>query len=219
MLTYSQKEHNYRRRILVITPIACVLVALLFLSSDVVPVKPLDPKLGWEGPVQLLPEITIIPDKEVQEENREESILQTMASMDIELIEDIADAEGGQNELVKEAERVEEDTPELDLTDVRHIPKHTDVPFTDNYVILHMVQPEYPPREMLAGIEGDVMVEILVNEQGLVENAWILLADGPQSFEDASLNAVKQFRFKPPTENGKPIPMWIRFQVRFRLLS
>ena len=52
-----------------------------------------------------------------------------------------------------------------------------------------------------------------------MENAWVLAAMGPKSFEAASLEAVKQFRFKPPVQDGKPVSMWIRFQIRFRLLG
>ena len=219
MLLYGKKESEYHRRLVVIIPIATVLVALLFLTSDVVDYEALEKHLGWEGAVQLLPQITIIPDTDVYEDMRETSRLKTMSSMDVDLIKEKADAEGGDDQPVKSEKKDETQAPELDLSEVVHDPTHTDVSYSEDYVILHMVQPEYPPRELLEGIEGDVTVEILVDEDGHVENAWVLLADGPKAFQEASLEAVRQFRFKPPTENGKPIPMWIRFQVRFRLVS
>jgi protein TonB len=82
-----------------------------------------------------------------------------------------------------------------------------------------MVKPMYPPYELDNGIEGDVTVEILVNEGGRVEEVFVLVATGPKSFEYATIRAVRAFRFKPPVENGQPMPMWIRFQVRFRIMS
>lgn len=215
---YQEKQHSYRRRILIATPIGAMLVLLLFLTSDIVPYREIQKRIGWEGETTLLPNITIVPEQMTYEEMREESRQRTMASLDLEILDEKGPAEGSQRQTpTREPEKVE--TPDLELADIRHYPVHTEVPYSEEYVILHMVQPEYPPRELIDGVEGDVTVEILVNEQGYVENAWILSAIGPKSFEDASLYAVRQFRFKPPIEDGAPIQMWIRFQVRFRLVG
>jgi len=45
------------------------------------------------------------------------------------------------------------------------------------------------------------------------------MATGSSSFEAVSLEAVRQFRFKPPIVDGKPSSMWIRFQIRFRIMN
>jgi TonB family protein len=82
-----------------------------------------------------------------------------------------------------------------------------------------MVKPEYPPEELDQGVEADVTLEILVDVVGMVEGAWVLVANGPRSFEIASLDAIRQFRFKPPIVEGRPSEMWIRFQIRFRIMS
>lgn len=216
--TYADKQQAYRKRVLIATPIGAFFVLLLFFTSDIVPYDELEKRIGWEGETKLLPNITIVPDYMTYEELREESRLQLMTSMDLDILDSKGPAEGARRETpVTKPKEVE--TPELELSEVRHYPIHTDVPYSQDYVILHMVQPEYPPRELLAEIEGDVTVEILVNEEGTVENAWILSSHGPKAFETASLMAVKQFRFKPPVENGVPTQMWIRFQVRFRMVG
>jgi TonB family protein len=138
--------------------------------------------------------------------------------VNLEIHEEKGPAEGFPEPQVPTRKPDEVVTPQLDVTDVRHYPAHTEVPYSEDFIILHMVQPEYPPRELHKGIEGDVTVEILVDEEGNVENAWVLTAVGPKSFEYSSLAAVRQFRFKPPMADGHPMPMWIRFQVRFRLV-
>ncbi|MFQ5511285.1 MAG: energy transducer TonB [Candidatus Krumholzibacteriia bacterium] len=217
--TYAEKQAAYRRRLAITTPVAAVLVFLIFVTSDVVPYSELEERFGWEGETRILPNITILPDDDPFEDIRRDSRLAAMASMDVDLIEERAESEGGENTPVKPKDPEPLAQPEFDDADIRHYPAHTDVSYSENYVILHMVQPEYPPFELLQGIEGDVTVELLVNEEGMVENAWILAVLGPKSFEEASLAAVRQFRFRPPTQNGKPVPMWIRFQVRFRLLG
>ena len=217
--SYTEKQAAYRRRLVVVIPIAAVLVGLLFVTSDVVPYSEIERRFGWEGATRILPNITILPDNDPYEDTRRNSRLAAMASLNVDLINERADSEGGASEPVKPEVPDPVTLPEFDVTDIRHFPAHTDISYSDDYVILHMVQPEYPPFELLQGIEGDVTVELLVDEEGRVENAWILAALGPKSFETASLEAVLQFRFRPPTVNGKPVPMWIRFQVRFRLLG
>jgi len=216
---YAGYENAYRKRLLIIVPISMMLVGVLFVTSDVVPYSEIEQVIGWEGEMQILPQITIMKEDDPFENTRKASVLRTMSSMDLQLID-----ETGQNEGPTESEDPvpkpdELDTPELDLADVPHIPRHTDVPYADDYVILHMVQPEYPPAELLEGVEGDVWVEILVNEEGLVEDAWVLTAVGPKTFERSSLIAVRQFRFRPPIVDGEPSPMWIRFHIFFRLVS
>ena len=216
-LTYGEKEQAYRKRILMIAPIAAVLVGALFVTSDVVPYEDLRKNFGWEGPAQVVVNLTIVPD-EAEIEQMKEVAMKTLAAMDVDVIDEIAEAEGGDNVAqeipIEEPEPITQ--PELDEVKIRTYESHTDIPYSNDYVILHMVQPEYPTLEMIQGIEGNVTVELLVNEKGAVEDAWVLAAHGPKSFEDASLAAVRQFLFKPPTENGRPIPMWIRFDIRFR---
>ena len=195
------------------------LVSLLFVTSDVVPYAELNKRVGWEGATRILPHVTIIPENDPYEDMRRESILKTMASMELSLLEETGPEEGHKQKEVPTKKPDVETTPELDLSNVRHYPAHTDVPYSEDYVILHMVQPEYPPAELLDGIEGDVWLEILVNEEGYVEDAWVITAVGPKNFEYSSLAAVRQFRFKPPIANGIPVQMWIRFHVFFRLVS
>jgi TonB family protein len=217
--SYSQKQREYRKRVLIAAPIGIVLVSLLFFTSDIVPYRDLEKHIGWQGEIRLLPNITIIPDEDAREEMRRESELRTIAHESIDVVDETGPEKGGDFETPSPDDPEKITLPELDFADVRHHPAHTDVPYTEDYIILHMVQPEYPPRELIDGIEGEVTVEILVNEEGWVENAWVLSAIGPKSFEQSSLAAVRQFRFKPPLEDGEPIQMWIRFHVRFKLVG
>ena len=47
--------------------------------------------------------------------------------------------------------------------------------------------------------------------------AWVRKIKGDESFEAASLDAVKQFEFRPIMDRGKPISFWLSFLVRFEL--
>ena len=85
------------------------------------------------------------------------------------------------------------------------------------YVILHAVQPEYPPRERERGIEGNVTVELVVDELGSVAKVNVVELVGPESFRTSAIAAVRQFKFQPPIENGVPSSMWIKFRIKFRI--
>jgi TonB family protein len=111
------------------------------------------------------------------------------------------------------------DFAENDDFEIRTDPARPKASYSDTYVLIKMVEPKYPPRELRGGIEGNVTVELYVNEEGVVDQAWVLSALGPMSFQESALEAVRQFVFKPATENGQPIPMSIRFVIKFRIFG
>ncbi len=215
--TFGERERAYRKRLLVILPFAMVAIATLFVATDVVPPTVLDKTFGWKGAMQVLPDITIIPGSDPFESFPREREVRTMSSIDLDVVTENAPGKAAQKDNIfreeKEIPIPPEEGPEL----IRTYEAHTSVPYSEDYIILEMVQPEYPVQELLAGIEGEVTVELLVNEMGRVEKAWILSAIGPRSFERSSLNAVERFVFQPPKENGQPISMWIRFLIKFRI--
>ena len=210
---------EYRRRICTCIPISFAIVLFLFLSSDRVSLAELDKRVGWRGELRVLPEITVIADDDDVNSLERERQLTTMTSVDIDLFEN-PDVNKPRFVNVERPEEVEIlDFAEHDVYNVRTIAKRKRAPYSDVYVILKMVEPIYPPRELGEGIEGNVTIELLVNEQGLVEEAAVLSAIGPKSFQEAALSALSQFVFKPPVEDGKPVAMWIKFLVKFRIFS
>jgi TonB family protein len=217
--SYHDRESDYRKRLTLILPVSVLLVSFLFIFSDVVPYHEIERRFGWEGAMQILPEITIVQDNDPYEEIREQSRPRALTALEIEELDETGPTEGAKREEVRREEPEEIITPELDEEIVRRYPAHTDVPYSEEYIILAMEKPEYPPRELEEGIEADVTLEILVNEGGRVERVWVLAARGPKSFEKASLTAAHKFRFKPPIVEGRPTAMWIRFQIRFRIMS
>ncbi len=217
------RESDYQRRLRIATPIAAVLIGVLFIATERVPTRVLQFQFGWKGPTRTVPEITLLPDVELYEDIRDERHRRLMTALNIEELEEKGEAPGPQRS-VEQPKPVETPQEELvsDKTEeqqARHYPAHTSVSYSEEYVILHMVRPEYPPEELKEGVEGDVTVELYIDDAGVVESAWVLIATGPPNFEQASLDAVRQFRFKPPLKEGRPMPMWIRFQIRFRIMS
>ncbi|MDH3197888.1 MAG: energy transducer TonB [Candidatus Krumholzibacteria bacterium] len=212
-----ERDEAYRRRLRVVTPIAVLLVAALFLTSDRVSFQDLEQHIGWKGELRMLPEITIIAEEELEPSEEHRQALQAMRSFDIELPEG-ADFAASLNE-----GRAEDDAPvevpEFDPFDLPTVEARREAPYSQDFVLLKMVEPVYPPEALRAGMEGHVTVELLVDEQGRVAHVTVLSALGPKSFQDASLLAVRQFLFQPPMDRGVPTPMWIKFRIKFRIFG
>jgi len=217
-ITYRDKENQYRKRLLIIIPFAVAAMIGLFISSDIIPDQVLERSFGWQGPLQVLPDITVIPDNDPFESVAQERQLRVLTSIDLDVKDETAEGEAPQKATNPNEDELEiEIPPEDGPSTIRTYEAHSNIPYSEDYVILEMVKPEYPTRELLDGIEGDVLIELLINEQGTVDRAWILSSYGPRSFEWSTLKAAEQYRFKPLTQDGLPIPMWIRFLVRFRI--
>jgi TonB family protein len=215
------RESDYRRRLRIITLIVLVLMSasLLWLPEDVAR-QVLTMQFGFQGPTRTLPEITLLQGLDPFEDVRRENPARAMRAFDIAPIEDTGPSEGPRRKKEEpKKEPVAENVSTFDEQYIRHYPAHTDVSYSEDYVILHVVKPVYPADELKHGVEGDVTVEILVNDGGMVDDAWVLVATGSRNFEQATLDAVRQFRFKPPIVQGNPAPMWIRFEIRFRIMG
>jgi periplasmic protein TonB len=75
---------------------------------------------------------------------------------------------------------------------------------------------EYPEVARRAGIEGKVIVRVLVDPNGRVKKAVIQQSDS-QMLNTAALDAVKKSVFTPAIQNGKPILCWVSIPIQFRL--
>jgi len=77
---------------------------------------------------------------------------------------------------------------------------------------------KYPHLAQRAGIEGYTILEFTVSEDGFVENPKIIERQGAKSFEKTSLEAVKNFRYAPRFENGKPVKTYgVKYRMAFAL--
>lgn len=78
------------------------------------------------------------------------------------------------------------------------------------------VNPEYPRELLSAGVQGSVFVRATISEQGKVENA-VVIKSTDKRFDEAALEAVKQWEFKPATLDGKPIRTEVTIPMKFAI--
>ncbi|MBI2384115.1 MAG: energy transducer TonB [Gammaproteobacteria bacterium] len=73
------------------------------------------------------------------------------------------------------------------------------------YLPIVKVEPLYPARALSRNLEGWVLLEFTVTETGAVSGPRVLDADPPEVFDQAAINAVLRFKYRPRVENGMPI--------------
>jgi TonB family protein len=78
------------------------------------------------------------------------------------------------------------------------------------------VNPAYPEILKRAGIEGEVWIKAVINEQGFVEKAEVIKTSN-KDFNAATINAAKKWEFVPASKDGKPIKAEVTIPFRFRL--
>ena len=97
-------------------------------------------------------------------------------------------------------------------------------PPIDSFVVTD-VQPElvgakdpvYPELAVLAGVEGTVIVRMLVGLDGHVVRA-VVYPPGPATMlDEAALTAARTSVFTPALANGHPVKVWVSRPYRFKL--
>ena len=81
--------------------------------------------------------------------------------------------------------------------------------------LVYRVEPTYPAAASAMGIEGTVILEALVDEEGRVTSVRVLRSNGV--FDRAALDAVRQWRYSPVLLNGRPEKFVLTVVVTFRV--
>ncbi len=75
---------------------------------------------------------------------------------------------------------------------------------------------QYPVIAKRAGIEGRVILQFIVDEQGRVSESKVVRGIGGGCDEEA-LRALQTARFRPGTQRGKPVKVKMSLPMTFRL--
>jgi periplasmic protein TonB len=81
--------------------------------------------------------------------------------------------------------------------------------------VVHQVDAVYPEDAKQARVEGVVEVAVTVDTDGAV--AATRVVKSVAMLDDAAEAALKQWRFEPGREDGKPVRVEVRISVRFSL--
>jgi TonB family protein len=83
-------------------------------------------------------------------------------------------------------------------------------------VLEHFVEAAYPAEARTSNLEAKVLLEVDISATGEVTRAAVVTPAG-HGFDEAALEAVRQFRFSPAEVDGKPSAVRIHYSYDFVL--
>jgi protein TonB len=97
-------------------------------------------------------------------------------------------------------------------------PPFGSIAFVDEYpVAITQPKPAYPSMAMDAGIEGTVLVHVLVDRNGRVAEVRANRDRTVPILEGAALEAARRWVFRPALSNGHAVAVWVTIPFEFRL--
>jgi TonB family protein len=81
--------------------------------------------------------------------------------------------------------------------------------------VIHKVEPEYPALARADRVQGTVVLQIVVDEQGLPTKIEVVSPLG-FGFEEKAQEAIQKWRFTPGFKDGHPVKVLASVEVNFR---
>ena len=85
-------------------------------------------------------------------------------------------------------------------------------------VVINRIEPIYPEEARKARITGIVIVRAVISRDGVVKDVQVL-KPLPFGLDQAAVDAVKQWTFKPATLEGKPVDVYFNLTINFKLTT
>lgn len=217
------RRHDLRRVYLASLAAALLIVVLLVLFG---PTREEVEKrwdfAGREGPVHVLPEISIDDGAQERHQERRDRTLTTPEpapnyEIEKELVED-AEPVPEESQEVAETEYLRDDLAQEDLDEFDVVEMNLPSPTNPCFQLERQVYPRYPaeaaPEERLRRIT--VQAAFFVGPTGEVTGSYVIDSDGSHAFDDKVLQAVELWRYSPDfTACADPAGFWNVLTVTF----
>jgi len=76
---------------------------------------------------------------------------------------------------------------------------------------------KYPEIARKAGIQGQVVIHVLVNEEGVPIETKVLKSLGNSGCDEAAIDAIMKTRFTPASQRNRPVKFWMSIPITFQL--
>jgi periplasmic protein TonB len=85
-------------------------------------------------------------------------------------------------------------------------------------VVLSEVKPDYTAEAKKQGIQGVVELSVVVNDDGTVGEVKVTRSlDDKYGLDEQAVIAMKKWRFRPGTKDGKPVAVRVTVEMSFKL--
>ena len=170
--------------------------------------------------------VIVVPYRELAAPPPPVAITQPVAPPTVGVAVPVPDAEAPPEQTIASLEEIASSTPGVESTGGDNIvvapPAEDELPKFGEYVYVEELpeaiskpSPVYPELARDAGVDGTVMVQALVGKDGKVKDVKVVKSI--QMLDQAALDAVKNWVFKPALSNNKPVAVWVAVPVRFSL--
>jgi protein TonB len=83
--------------------------------------------------------------------------------------------------------------------------------------VIRLFSPAYPAEAKEQGLNGRVVLRFVVDIEGYAGEPEVVSAEPEGVFEEAALDAVAEYRFKPALKDGKPVNCIVKMPIEFRM--
>jgi len=83
-------------------------------------------------------------------------------------------------------------------------------------VLIFSVEPEFSEEARKAKVAGNVLVNLYVGTNGNPSHVRVIRGVG-MGLDEKAVEAVRQYKFKPAMENGKPVLVELNVEVNFQI--
>ncbi|HHS12609.1 MAG TPA: energy transducer TonB [bacterium] len=105
--------------------------------------------------------------------------------------------------------------PSTDSTAYRTLPTRSMIP----PILQRKITPVYPPLAQNEGIEGSVLMNFLITEQGDVKDIQIVESSGYAILDRAAAAFAERLRFDPARQGDEPVDVRMSWGLNFHLLN
>ncbi|WP_213803309.1 energy transducer TonB [Granulicella sp. dw_53] len=82
--------------------------------------------------------------------------------------------------------------------------------------VIHEVEPEFSEEARKAKVAGNVLVNLWVDTNGNPSHVRVIRGVG-MGLDEKAIEAVRQYKFRPAMENGKPVLVELNIEVNFQI--
>lgn len=231
--SYEKHEIEYRRRLGAATVTAVMLQALAVLLLMLAGWNPLQvPErwhLGYAGKDLPQPELEVLEPNSVQSYFYQKKREGRMQAIEYRVLQPIELSPGPEPVAEQNVQKPLEETQPDDRTSLIEevdivepaLATHREIAYSENFQIVKLVKPMYPEYELQRGVRARLLVTVYVTPAGDLEDAQIQQADtdppsaSSRGFELATLEAVRQWKVRPPRSVRGRQGIWVTIPVVF----
>lgn len=83
--------------------------------------------------------------------------------------------------------------------------------------VIRVLLPSYPISAAEDGIEGRIVLRLVVGSDGVAHEAEVVEAEPEGVFEESALAVVVKYKFKPAVKNGENVDCIVKLPIKFTL--